>query len=170
MKPTVSVRTTASGAKTRTRRIRSVTVDFVLPASHQRNQPATGIQKSNPSKGRVLARMAIPMAEQQKHRVSAHGAQFATSHPAPARADGCDSSTPVAIDPIACNSEFQCNPALRREVPTLREARPATSKESRRTSRQCSKARRSMDVQAIDRAPGRPLAPADTSTNMSETN
>src|SRR6267142_705596 len=75
MKPTVSVKTTASGAKTRTRRVRGVTADFVVPASNQKNQRAT---------------------------------------------DGRDNSTPVAVDPIASNSEFQRNQHSAEKCPPCR--------------------------------------------------
>ena len=55
-------------------------------------------------------------------------------------------------------------------MPTLPEAKLATSRELQRTSRQRSRAHRPRDGQAIDRVQGQHLAQADTSTNKSETN
>src|SRR6266404_787951 len=55
-------------------------------------------------------------------------------------------------------------------MPTLPEARPATSKESRRTSQQHSEGRRSRDLQATARGPEWLLVRAGISTNTLETN
>src|SRR3982074_2491256 len=55
-------------------------------------------------------------------------------------------------------------------MPTSPDAGPAQSKELRRAWRRRSEAPLSTDGQAIGRAPERPLAPADTSTNKLETN
>jgi hypothetical protein len=49
MKATVNAITVANGRKTFRNCVRPGTRDFVFPASHQKNQQATGIEKSKPS-------------------------------------------------------------------------------------------------------------------------
>src|SRR2546425_5400274 len=60
MKAKFAARRSARGKATLQKRSDQETAGLVFPASHQRNTAPTGREKSMPSYGRLLERMAIP--------------------------------------------------------------------------------------------------------------